>query len=583
MNLNKELKDLFFCLLRESDWVTGDELAEKLKWNRKKVQQNMRWLMEEVGVQCSIESQKNRGYLLFDMSDEFRASVLQDTFYNETYFNLDERRTMLVMALLFQKDYVSMDRLAEDYYLSKTAVFEEIRHLKRWFERIQYLKLEVSPQKGIRVHGTELSMRFSCAVFAQLNILKLLPIDPMILLRYQGILKSCSRILKNAVKKDGLQISGEDFSLILRYIGITYMRSSLGFLLEGEQGNEELIPPDDLVSELSEAAGYSFTASEQEAIVEIIRFSNVIAWESPIETESSRMEQLERYLTDRLQLEGKLFVENRELFGQNIKAMFCRLSHEKHTVNYYDKDILRKYPLATHLVSQGFEDIYGIKLSRSDNLDMAVYLGGILDRLSYPSKIRILLVGNQNFQFLEHIRQYVLKELHCIPACFDLLPCYMLEGSETCSLKEYDLLLTTEPEMLIRHKEFLLIPVAITDSDIRSLKEKIRNWMRRYQQLELEALEENMEVKQLEQLDDLSELLPKAVFEKTTVYALKKDTLVMVYTAPSADTGIQKITLKKRFFYDYKMINQIMIVRFDEAEPGIIEYFKRVSRLLQKQ
>lgn len=583
MNLDKELKDLFFCLLSDNDWVTGEELVGKLGWNRKKVQQNMRWLMDELKGQCSIESQKNRGYLLLDLSNELKAAALQEVFYNDSYFHLDERRTVLLMALMFQKDYISMDKLAEDYYLSKTAVFEEIRQMKRWFQRIEYLELEVSTKKGIRIHGTERTKRYGCAAFAQLNILKLMNIDQMAVLRYQGILKSSARILRKRVIKDNIMISGEDFFFILRYIGITCMRSSMGYLLEDAQNTEVPVMLDELFDELSQVTGYIFSVQEQEDIMEIIRFSNVVSSERVMETDFSHVLQLEQWIIDKLKLNQKQLFENRELFEQNMRAVFHRSTHNWHGVNYYDRDIMCKYPLCLHISYQGILNIYGCRLSRSDTLDMAVYLGGFLENLEYPSKLRVLLAGNQNFQLLEPIRKYVMSVLPGRPARFDLLPCYVLEDVGDRLKEEYDLLLTTETEMLIKYEDFIQVPVIMTTEHIRLLKMKIEKWLKEYQKKELDNMEQCMEIQMLDKLENFGELLSEDELKHTTIYALSKSVLCMIHTAPFVKTGIRKILLQKSFLYDFKMISQILLIQFDENDPGLIDFFIIVSHLLQKQ
>lgn len=582
MNLSKEMKDLFFCLLRENDWITSEELAEKLRWSRKKIQQNMRFLIEELNGLCSIGIQKNKGYLLIEISEELKAYILQDVYYHGAYFNLNERRVILALDLVFRADYVSMDKLAEDYYLSKTAIFDEIQHMKRWFKRIGSPKLDVSSHKGIRILGNEKEKRFICAAFCQIDLMKLIHIDQMAVLRYQGILKSGFKILKKAVLRDGIRISGEDFSFILRYIGITQMRSSLGYMLEEDREMPEKLLLDDLFEELSEAVGYSFTVSEQKIIMDLVQNSNMIGSEYLVKPENSHIQKMERFIIKKLCLRQEHIFEECELLEQNIESMFRRLSQNRHMVNYYDKDILYKYPLAIHIMSQVFQNVYRKELSRSDLLDMAAYLGGFLDNMKYASPVKILLVGNQNFQIMDNIRRYMLRILPFCPERFDLLPGYLLDHEHVYQ-QGYELFLTTEPDVLLGNKGFLLTPVIMTEINVQMLEEKKDVWLKQYKEKKIHELEAQLEVRTIDHLDDLGAIIPPEISSKTTVYALNKKTLLLVCTEKSVHTGISKITLKKNFSYDYKEIEQIIFVRFNENEPGIIEYFQTVSQLLQKQ
>lgn len=583
MDLNREMKELLFCLLREGDWITGDELAGKLGWNRKKIQQNIRYLSEESGGDCSIEAQKNKGYLLIGLSEEYKAELLQDVFYNGAYFNLDERRTMLVLVLLFQDGYISMDRLAEEYYMSKTSVFEEMRHIRRWFDRTELLELEVSSKNGVRICGTERAKRYCCAAYAQPAILKLLRLDEIAVMRYQGILKSSAKVLKKAVLSGGIFLSGEAYALILRYIGMTWLRSHLGYQLEEDSGETGKELEDELFRELAEATGYSFTVAEQGLIMELIRYSNVVAVGCSLpEGSAGKAEQMKAFILKELQLPSGELYDDRALWVQNVDSMLYSLAQNRHTVNYYDKEILRKYPLSIHLTRQAFREIYGRKLSRSDVLDMAAYLGAFLDNVRYPAKIRILLAGNQNYQLLANIRRYVTNMLPFVPECFDLLPCYVIEEDMQDYCKKYDLLLTTEPEMLLKEPGFLFVPVVMTDEHIEVVRLKIREWMKRYAENKLRELEEGIEYLELEKLESLCGLFPEDDLGHMTVYVLNRNTLFLEGIFCGRPTGVRRITLKNKFFYDYRPITEIIAVQYREGEPGIVEYFKMVAQLLQK-
>ena len=149
-NIDKEMRELIFCLLKEDNWITGDELSIRLGWNKKKIQNIIRRLSEKFGSQCVILSKKNRGYLLVGIYDELKRYLMQYIFYNDRYFNLEERKVMIILDLLFTNDYMPMGKLADKYFVSKTVIFEEIKNLKRWFGRINGLELEVSSKNGIK-------------------------------------------------------------------------------------------------------------------------------------------------------------------------------------------------------------------------------------------------------------------------------------------------------------------------------------------------------------------------------------------------------------------------------------------------
>ena len=436
MELRKEARDLLFCMLRKGDWITGEELSRMLDWNKKKVQQNIKWLMEDIGQEGNIETQKNKGYRVCRISECLRNEILKDAFYNEVYFNLDERRIILIMDLLFRRQYIPMDQLAEDYYLSKSVVFEEIRQMRRWFGRNDDIQLEVSPQRGIYIHGEEKDKRYACTAWGPLHVLQMTKIDPDAVQHYQESMEQAAEPLQQLLIDTGRFISGEEYSFLLRYIAMSRLRSSLGYYLP-EMG-EKPFEYSAFYETLSRKLGYTFSASEQTEINKFIRKATILAPKSHPDAKQENLHALENYFNQKLKLSQPLHFEDPELVAENLNAL---LERPYHRVNYYDKSILIKYPLAIHLVKQAFQDVFAKKLPRTEILNMAAFLGSYLDTIHYPSSVRILLVGNQSFYLMENLRNYICQMLSFAPERVDYLPGYAWNSSLLRDIDYYTIFL----------------------------------------------------------------------------------------------------------------------------------------------
>lgn len=314
MELRKEARDLLFCMLRKGDWITGEELSRMLDWNKKKVQQNIKWLMEDIGQEGNIETQKNKGYRVCRISECLRNEILKDAFYNEVYFNLDERRIILIMDLLFRRQYIPMDQLAEDYYLSKSVVFEEIRQMRRWFGRNDDIQLEVSPQRGIYIHGEEKDKRYACTAWGPLHVLQMTKIDPDAVQHYQESMEQAAEPLQQLLIDTGRFISGEEYSFLLRYIAMSRLRSSLGYYLP-EMG-EKPFEYSAFYETLSRKLGYTFSASEQTEINKFIRKATILAPKSHPDAKQENLHALENYFNQKLKLSQPLHFEDPELVAE---------------------------------------------------------------------------------------------------------------------------------------------------------------------------------------------------------------------------------------------------------------------------
>lgn len=578
MELRKGTREILFCMLRKGDWVTGEELSKMLNWNKKKVQQNMKWLTEELRDENQIETQKNKGYRICQISEKLRNEILQDAFYNEIYFNLDERRSILIMDLLFRRQYIPMDQLAEDYYLSKSVVFEEIRQMRRWFGRNDNIRLEVSPQRGIYIHGEEKDKRYACTAWGTLHILQMTKIDPEAVRRYQETMELAAEPLQQLLVGMGRFISGEEYSFLLRYIAISKLRTSLGYCLP--EISDDIQDHQMFYETLSRKIGYTFPASERAEINKFICNTTILAPKSHPDTDQTNLHQLEEYINRNLKLTIPFQFEDPELVAENLNTL---LKRPYHRVNYYDKNILVKYPLAIHLVKQAFQDVFGKRLPRTEVLNMAAFLGGYLDTIHYPSSVRILLVGNQSFYLMENLRQYICQMLSFTPERIDYLPGYAWSSALLEDVDYYTIFLTTEPEVALKDSRFRLIPIIMTNENrdmLKKLLEDCRNANRAAHMLKMETI---MRKKTVSRLATIESLLPKENPEKITTYALNRNTLCVICTSETVQTGMDIIVLDTPFSYDSREIDTIYVLQFNEQRTDIIEFFHTAADVLQKQ
>lgn len=577
MELQKETQKLLFCMLRKGDWITSEELSRMLNWNKKKVQQAMKWLMDELGDENCVESQKNKGYRISRVNENLRSVILKDAFYNEIYFNLDERRSILIMDLLFRRQYIPMDQLAEDYYLSKSVVFEEIRQMRRWFGRNDDIQLEISPQRGIYIHGLEKDKRFACTAWGPLHILQMTRIDTEAVQRYQDTMEQTAIPLQQLLVGVGRFVSGEEYSFLLRYIAMSRLRSSLGYCLPEIEGpvNENQA----FFDALSIKLGYTFPASERAEINRFIRNATILAPKSHPEADQTNLHALEDYLNQKLQLSSAFRFEDPELVAENLNSL---LKRPYHRVNYYDKNILVKYPLSIHLVKQAVQKLFNAHLPRTEVLNMAAFLGGYLDNVHYPSNIRILLVGNQSFYLLENLRQYICQSMSFAPERVDYLPAYAWNSELLQDVDYYSVFLTTEPEVALKDSRFRLIPIVMTNENRNLLRAQLDECRRMIRTERMEQMQKAIQYKRIPRLTEVTELLPQEDPAAITTYVLNRNTLCVICTSQTVQTGMDIVALDEPFSYDFREISTVKVLRFRETDPGIIEFFHTAADILQQ-
>ncbi|WP_037329363.1 BglG family transcription antiterminator [Sediminibacillus sp. JSM 1682029] len=143
--------------------ITSAELSASLQISPKTVRNEIKALNRLLSRQnMSIVSQRGKGYHL-EVKDE--ASFQQ--FFQE-YTKTDNKmppddpqaRTLYVMEkLLFHSDYVKMEELADELYISRSTLQNDLKQLRSILEAYQ-LEIDQRPGYGIKVIGKETNIRF---------------------------------------------------------------------------------------------------------------------------------------------------------------------------------------------------------------------------------------------------------------------------------------------------------------------------------------------------------------------------------------------------------------------------------------
>ena len=218
--------DVVTYLLSAGDWVTGDQLSRHFKLDKKTLAGEMRTI--ELALEgCRIESGR-RGFRIGSLPDEARRQIFSDARGYGSFGSAELRPAAIFVYLMFQEDYVSMQQLADAFYMSKTAVSIDLDTVRRWIDSFYDVHLEVSNTKGIRVRAPEERKRFCCARFGSRYAFRLALTESG---GEEGfrLLDTAEEILLDTLAEERLELTGEAFRVISGYMAVTVLRSRLGF------------------------------------------------------------------------------------------------------------------------------------------------------------------------------------------------------------------------------------------------------------------------------------------------------------------------------------------------------------------
>ncbi len=159
--MNSKLYDILMLLSSDS-YQTSQELATKLGVSEKTVRtriKDLNVILEDFGAK--VESKRHFGFRLIIKDEQaFLAVSRSDDF--EIPETSEERQNYLLKLLLNAKDYIKLDDIAEQIYISRNTLSVNLKRVEDILS-VYDLVIERKPNHGIKILGDEFDKR-TCLV-----------------------------------------------------------------------------------------------------------------------------------------------------------------------------------------------------------------------------------------------------------------------------------------------------------------------------------------------------------------------------------------------------------------------------------
>ncbi|MBP1041041.1 PRD domain-containing protein [Vagococcus sp. BWB3-3] len=153
MNFSKRELSLIDILLRENDYLSAQDLADKLKMSAKTIYRTVKRVNEESATNLLIVSEKGKGYRL-DYDTYLKANYIK----KERAQTPIERRKYIMLYLLFRSpNSVHLDYLYDKYFLSVEAINKDVYAMRDYLSS-QKLEL-VKQHRRLNIIGQEKDIR----------------------------------------------------------------------------------------------------------------------------------------------------------------------------------------------------------------------------------------------------------------------------------------------------------------------------------------------------------------------------------------------------------------------------------------
>ena len=591
----------YFC--NHEGWITSEQLSQHFGLNKGTIQAEIRLISEYLGTECQIDVSSRKGFHLEFLTEKARKQIRAESAWDGGRNCLGYRPSSFILYFMFLKGYVTMQELADTFFMSKTAVSLEMETIKRWVKRYGEIRLDVSRVHGLKLCATELRKRVYSSTFGTVNAYRNMPIPKVVSTEYERYLFSIVEILQKILVEKKYLLTGEELRKNSRFIAGSILRSRMGYLLEECEVNAlektddapNGVILDDIIADINDqickVLEYELTEAEKKSIKMMLRESNVLR-DRPAEqevlsaqagmTESQKLfekvEHLERGICRRLGMKTEELFQEKELLVDHLEKMYLRGAAGHVAVNHYGEDIILRNPLEVHLAGEMLPEYFGLEVNKETSF-IALFIATAFNR--FRRGLSVLIVCDQNQCVVQHIKS-MFRQYGVVPISrWDVMPSYAFEeGYGKC--ESYDIFLTTDKETLLLDDGFYLIPPILTSEDILEMN----GFLQEKQMTALQRQRNRIKEQYLQILypdngsEEVEEILSDSRGHEGTYHSFGHGNLYICRIGREEKTGIRMIHLKTGENFRNKKIRCIIDVRFRQGDTNVLEFFDTVSELL---
>jgi lichenan operon transcriptional antiterminator len=616
-------KNIFLCLLNSLIGLSGKELAGMFGVSSRTIRSDVKFLNDFLkGYGIRICSSKRQGYFIPSDQKDIALSIAQEVFgKEETLAKLpvtpSERFIFILLKLAFARDYISMEDFAEMLFVSKTAVYLDVKNIISFLEDYVNLQLEISPIKGLRLNGDERAKRFLisnvlkrdkgneklmlgrslCYIFADDKNL-----NKDILFLYETII--------NILNKFGYILTDDDVNLLVKDIFISIKRIEMGFAIEDETPEDEDLT---IAKAIKHDIGGYFNVSLDKGELEYIQQSFNTKRVLDITGEGVLKEDAEDIVDEFINVIKNKFnidfagnVDFKRNLLLHISPMIERIKADYFEENPLKNQIKTNYPFAFEIATLIVPIIKGrlkVIINEAEVSYIAMHVAVALDKIDNKTNIVIICgSGLGTAQFVNNkVASYYGERVNIL----GYYPVYKLDSILDGEYGQVDLIISTIPIVTKKNIPVVQVNPLITDDDLNRLKyyignprmitnkanedgvsrEFFRNDLFVFFEEETDfynvVLKLSGKLKMQGYIDDIKSFY-SSVVKREKLFSTALDNMVAIphsMESMSKRTVVAVGVLKNPVVHDEKKVKIILLIAFNVKED---EKIKRLYKLLQK-
>jgi len=446
-------------ILNTDGYITGNELAKLCNVSVRTIRIDIKEinnLLEEYNIK--VDSEVKKGYYLSEDSKEvvmrnnIIRAVLDYEYIIETPNTPFDRR-MYILLKLTTKDYILINELIEELYVSESTISNDIIYIKKWLKDNVDMNLNNSLYKGISIKGNEAQKR---------NIISWVlgrKCNGSTLGKYLNYLFSNSDILKSSDKIYPIvERETKKYGYFTEFIPvIKALRNDIEKVIDTALPNVEWLN-----------LQHRFKAKQ---FINGTDINNIKTEEAARVVEEICIILREKYNIDLTQIEGL-----RYKFLLYIAPMINRAKSKYGIPNSMNEDTSELYPLEFKMskeISNLIRKSLDISISSSEIHYITVLLASINDY--WNKKLNLIIVCDFDETIVTLIKKNIKDKFHKTVEICGHYTYQQFKFGDKSLFKDIDLIVTTSTLADLTDINFIQVNPVMNPRDIDNLQEYLSN------------------------------------------------------------------------------------------------------------
>lgn len=438
----------------------------------------------------TIKKLKDNSYSLTFL-DEIGEKIFKNDFFSFDNFNFNDPKDRILyikLAYLYAENYIKLDDLADEMFISKSTIQNDLREVKNFLENYE-LKLEFKANYGMKISGDEKSIRkaISDIIYRTSQAYNFEDIGEKLLFYSQDKIGIIRSIIIDNVKKTDINLSDLSMNNLIVHLIIAMKRIDKNIYLtlntpkDFSEFNEYLISKS-IVYDLENKFNIKFPKEELDYITMYLigtRLSfegEILKKEDP--NDLTLLDKTCKKLINKVQtlLNCKLQNDTQLYYGlvNHLKPAIYRLKNNMSIRNPLLDSIKQNYPdiyEACVIGSEILNNSFNIILNEDEIGFISIHFGAAIERhkLNAP-KLRVLLVCTTGVGSSQLLKYKLKSKFNKRITIIGLSQYYNLDKF---SDDDYDLIISTVNFDNTSRKPTIVINDILGESDFSKIEKFI--------------------------------------------------------------------------------------------------------------